>query len=83
MKLKQLGSNITLLTLNNDSEILFSYETPVAGFDSDWSENRCGSGFFKTERNYSRTTTRHIDKYLEDVKGARTICQSKIDALLE
>ena len=60
MKLKHLGPNMTELTFFDDNStvthvILFSYETPVAG----WHVNR----LFKTEEKYSRTTTKHINKY--------------------
>ena len=44
MKLKQIGSNMTELTVNGTS-ILFSYETPVAGYDS--------QGAFRTDQHYS------------------------------
>ena len=49
MILRQLGSNQTELSFNNGNSIFFSYETPVAGFDSE-------DGFFKTETYYSKTT---------------------------
>ena len=60
MILRQLGSNQTELSLNNGNSIFFSYETPVAGFDSD-------DGFFKTETYYSKTTSRHINQYFKHV----------------
>ena len=59
MKIKNLDSNMTLLVLSNGAEILFSYETPVAGHDLD------GIAFRTTEK-YSVTTTKHINKYLRD-----------------
>ena len=58
--LRQLGSNQTELSLNNGNSIFFSYETPVAGFDSE-------DGFFKTETYYSKTTSRHINQYFKHV----------------
>ena len=60
MILRQLGSNQTELSLNNGNSIFFSYETPVAGFDSE-------DGFFKTETYYSKTTSRHINAYFKHV----------------
>lgn len=63
MKLKQVGSNMTELRLD-DAEgfdavhILFSYETPVAAWV-------CGQGFLRTSERYSQTTTRHINKWLD------------------
>ena len=69
MELKPSGSNMTTLTLNDGTEILFSYETPVAGFGR-VAEGQCGNCFFRTDKWYSKTTTRHITKYLD---GARAI----------
>ena len=63
MILRQLGSNQTELSLNNGNSIFFSYETPVAGFDSE-------DGFFKTETYYSKTTSRHINAYLGDAAAS-------------
>ena len=60
MILRQIGSNQTELSLNNGNSIFFSYETPVAGFDSE-------DGFFKTETYYSKTTSRHINAYFKHV----------------
>ena len=40
MKLKQLGANQTVLHTNHGDEVLYSYETPVAGF-------KRGIGHFK------------------------------------
>ena len=50
MKLKNLGSNVTELTFkfdydNCDVKLLFSYDTPVAGYDV--------KGAFKTTTKYS------------------------------
>ena len=63
MKLKRLSGNSTLLQYGDLSktEVLFSYETPVA---IRW----LGSGAaFVTEEKFSRTTSKHINKYLESV----------------
>ena len=72
MILRQLGSNQTELSLNNGNSIFFSYETPVAGFDSE-------DGFFKTETYYSKTTSRHINAYLGDVKASEVPDQYIVD----
>jgi len=55
LKLKPIASNMTELTVG-DTTILFSYQTPVAGWDS--------LGAFRTSTHYSKTTSRHINKYL-------------------
>lgn len=74
MKLKQLGSNQTLLQFNDGNELFFSYETPVAGF---------ANGYFRTGQHYSSTTTRHINNYLPGDYNVRTVPQEQIDLLLE
>ena len=73
MKIKQVGSNMTELRLEN-VHVLFSYETPVAA---------CifGAGFVRTAERYSTTTTRHINKWLEGV-DAPEVPQASIDALV-
>lgn len=67
MKLKQLASNMTELYLNNGIVILFSYETSVAALN-----HRLSAGGYnmnaKVNKFYSRTTTKHINKWLEDNK---------------
>ena len=57
MKLKQAGSNQTILILGGGIEVFFSYETPVACFIS-------GEGYYRTNTYYSRTTSKHINSYL-------------------
>ena len=56
--------------------IFFSYETPVAGLDE--------KGYFKTDKKYSMTTTKHINKWLikNNATNARVVKQSFIDELL-
>ena len=63
MKLKPIANNQTELHLNGNV-FFFSYETPVAA--------RVGVKYFKTEQKFSVTTSRHINKWLEDVK-----CETK------
>lgn len=64
MKIKPYASNMTVLELNDGTEVLFSYQTPVACYT--------GSTFYKTERFYSATTTRHVNKWLSDA-GVRDV----------
>ena len=61
MKIKPLASNMTQLTLNNDTVVLFSYETPVAALTEE--------GYVRTSYKWSPTTTRHINKWLDGVKA--------------
>ena len=76
MELKSIAKNRTVLIFNRGiTEILFSYETPVAGYSDKL-------GYFKTDTWYSSTTTRHINKYLRDLKHT-VVSQSVIDDLLK
>ena len=59
MKLKSFATNRTLLTFDDGTEVFFSYSTPVAGYNP-------RLGFVKTKQWYSSTTTRHINKYLNE-----------------
>ena len=74
MKLKTIASNMTELNFNGVS-IMFSYDTPVAGWDD--------QGAFRTSKHYSPTTSKHINKYLgKDKDTARTVSQSYINSLV-
>ena len=72
MKLKNIGSNMNEVEVNGKS-VLFSYETPVAGYDDE--------GAFRTDEKFSMTTSKHINKYLGKGVG-RTVPQSYIEGLV-
>jgi hypothetical protein len=74
MKLHQIASNQTQLTLASGTQILFSYQTPVAAYIH-------GHGYVRTEQYYSKTTSKHITQWLHGAK-AILVPQEKIDALL-
>jgi len=57
MKLTPIAANQTLVSYNNGSEVFFSYRTPVAGYSPEL-------GYVRTNKYYSQTTTKHINKYL-------------------
>ena len=59
MKLTSFATNRTLLSFADGTEVFFSYSTPVAGY-------KPNIGYVKTNQWYSSTTTRHINKYLDD-----------------
>jgi hypothetical protein len=79
-EVKDIGSNMTELLVTPDNGIqglclLFSYETPVAGWDA--------TGPFQTEKKFSATTTKHINKYLDSYgpetrENTRTVTQEWI-----
>jgi hypothetical protein len=71
MKLRNIGSNQTLLFTSDDTVILFSYDTPVAA---------CIDGrYVRTNKHYSNTTTRHINSFVRDCD---IVDQSFIDNLI-
>ena len=78
MKLRSIGPNETELEFvskeGRDVSVLFSYETPVAGWDD--------KGAFRTSERFSVTTSRHINKYLGGKDIGRTVPQSYIEGLV-
>ena len=60
MKLHSFAVNRTLLTFDDGTEVFFSYETPVAGYSNEL-------GYVRTKAWYSSTTTRHVNRYFNDV----------------
>ena len=73
MKLNPVGSNMNEIEVDGKS-ILFSYKTPVAGWDDE--------GAFRSEDFFSVTTSKHINKYLGGKDIGRKVPQSYIDCLL-
>jgi len=69
MKLKHIGPNQMELCIG-EQVILFSYETPVAA--------KIGDKFYRTEKIHSRTTTRHINQWLNG-KTASFLSQNWFD----
>ena len=57
MKLTPIAANQTSVSFNDGTEVFFSYKTPVAAYLPD-------RGYVKTDKFYSVTTSRHINKYL-------------------
>jgi len=78
LKLNPIGANRTELTYRNengeDISILFSYKTPVAGYDE--------HGAFRTDEKFSSTTSKHINKYLGGKDVGRTIPQAYIEGMV-
>jgi len=74
MNIKPIANNMTELTTNNGTSVLFSYKTPVAGWDD--------VGAFRTDKHYSPTTTRHINKYLGSKDIGRVVEQDYINSLV-
>jgi hypothetical protein len=74
LKLKPIASNMNLLETPAQI-VLFSYATPVASFD------KSNYQFNRTNKKWSKTTTRHINKWLDGVK-ANELPQEYFDNLL-
>ena len=81
MKLTKISNNAHTLLLATGTEILFSYETPVAAFVHKFGPLN-QSRWIKTEVSYSRATSKHINAFLPDTEKAITVSQSTFDSLL-
>ena len=81
MKLKLIGANQTEVQLSDHYErqtiqIFFSYEQAVCVRNAD--------GCFVTTEKYSRTTSKHINKWVAGLSNIiKMVPQSKIDNLVE
>ena len=73
MQLTPIASNMTEVE-TSEARILFSYRTPVAAYVF-------GEGFVKTEKWWSVTTSRHINKWL-DGGTAEEVSQTYLDNLV-
>jgi hypothetical protein len=62
MKLKKISLNETEILLNEKTPVIvfFSYNTPVAV--------KVGVKYYRTEEKHSPTTSKHLNRWLEDVK---------------
>ncbi len=78
MKLKLIGANQTEVQLfdQHETQIFFSYEQAVCV--------RNVNGCFVTTEKYSRTTSKHINKWVAGLSNViKMVPQSKIDNLVE
>lgn len=74
MKLKVLGQNKTEVDINGNISVLFSYNTPVAA--------HVNGAFYRTDKSWSRTTSKHINAWLAGAK-AELKPQSYFDDLMK
>ena len=74
MQLTPIASNMTEVE-TSEARILFSYRTPVAAYVF-------GEGFVRTEKWWSVTTSRHINKWL-DGGTAKEVSQTYLDKLVQ
>ena len=75
MNLTPIAANQTELTLNNGTQVFFSYKTPVAAYLSETGK------FVRTSTKWSVTTSRHINKWL-DTRTAETVDQEVLNNLV-
>jgi len=78
MRLTPIASNMTEIYTGDGVSILFSYQTPVAAFVP-------GKGILRTEKFWSVTTSKHINKWIKGSAPSATVTlvpQSEIEALL-
>lgn len=75
LRIRQFASNMTVLS-RDDWEILFSYETPVAGMRTLESGRREA---FKTDQWFSVTTSKHIGKYLSSIGLSNVVTLPQFD----
>ena len=73
MQLTPIASNMTEVE-TSEARILFSYRTPVAAYVY-------GDGFVRTQKWWSTTTSRHINKWL-DGGTAKEVAQTYLDKLV-
>ena len=73
MKIVERGTNWMVIDVNENVRVLFSYSTPVAAFVS-------GRGYLRTDRFYSVTTSKHINKFL-DGRKAETVPHEEFERL--
>ena len=74
MQLTPIASNMTEVE-TSEARILFSYRTPVAAYVF-------GEGYVRTEKWWSVTTSRHINKWIDGVP-AKEVAQTYLDNLVQ
>lgn len=75
MRLSNLGSNKTTVTFDNGVQVFFSYETPVAARLQNYE-------YVRTSTKWSKTTTKHINQWLEGVT-AQEVEQDFLNKLID
>lgn len=74
MNLKPIAANMTEIETKN-KRVLFSYKTAVAYYDT------VDQQFYETEKKWSVTTTRHINKWVGGYP-TKKVGQDVLDGLL-
>ena len=74
MQLTPIASNMTEVE-TSEARILFSYRTPVAAYVF-------GEGYVRTEKWWSVTTSRHINKWIGKDVPTEEVSQTYLDNLV-
>ena len=74
MKLTPIAANQTEVSYNDGTQVFFSYRTPVAAYLPE-------RGYVRTATYWSKTTSRHINKWLQNVNNVSEIEQGVLDNL--
>ena len=75
MKLTPIAANRTQLNLNDGTQVFFSYKTPVAAY--------CPlRGYIRTDKFWSTTTSRHINKWLGGINEVTKVSQEMLEELV-
>ena len=74
MQLTPIASNMTEVE-TSEARILFSYRTPVAAYVF-------GEGYVRTEKWWSVTTSRHINKWIGKDVAVKEVAQTYLDNLV-
>ena len=75
MQLTPIASNMTEVE-TSEARILFSYRTPVAAYVF-------GRGYVRTEKWWSVTTSRHINKWLPENGTVKEVPQTYLDNFVQ
>ena len=75
MQLTPIASNMTEVETSK-ARVLFSYRTPVAAYVF-------GDGFVRTEKWWSVTTSRHINKWIGKDVTTEEVSQTYLDNLVQ
>ena len=75
MQLTPIASNMPEVE-TSEARILFSYRTPVAAYVF-------GEGFVRTEKWWSVTTSRHINKWIGKDVTTEEVSQTYLDNLVQ
>jgi hypothetical protein len=75
MKLTPIATNQTEVSYNNGLQVFFSYRTPVAAYVP-------SQGYIRTDKFWSTTTSRHINKWLGGINEVTKVSQEMLEELV-